>query len=81
VHLTHLVIAGASYTALNPDRAVKQAQEVAATASCRTVDAAITAYVAIHDEPPTRIADLVGYVKGDIAAYRIVDGVAAGPGC
>jgi hypothetical protein len=73
--------AGISYVALNPDRLEKQARAVADRASCRTVDAAITAYVAVHDEPPAAIADLAGYVKGDITAYRIVDGTAAGPGC
>jgi hypothetical protein len=89
VHLTHVAMAaavtvsaaGVSYAALNPDRLEKQAQQVADRASCRTVDTAITAYVAIHDEAPTSIADLAGYVKGDITAYRIAGGVAAGPGC
>lgn len=73
--------AGVSYAALNPDRLEQQAQQVADRASCHTVDTAIAAYVAIHDEAPTAIADLAGYVKGDITAYRVVNGVAAGPGC
>ncbi|WP_433359738.1 hypothetical protein ACQPZX_25490 [Actinoplanes sp. CA-142083] len=89
MHLTHVAMAaavtvsaaGVSYAALNPDRLEKQAQAVADRASCRTVDAAIIAYVGLHDEPPATIADLKGFVKGDITAYRIVDGVAAGPGC
>ena len=28
-----------------------------------------------------RIADLKPYVDGDISAYRLVGGVASGPGC
>ncbi|MGX6607518.1 hypothetical protein ACWKSP_36150 [Micromonosporaceae bacterium Da 78-11] len=58
-----------------------QARVVAAQASCHTVDTAIVAYVSIHDRAPRSIADLAGYVKGDITAYRIVDGLATGPGC
>jgi len=54
---------------------------VAAAASCDTVDTAIVAYLARTDQVPTSIGDLAGYVKGDITAYRIVNGVAAGPGC
>jgi hypothetical protein len=76
-----LSVAGVSYSAFNPDRAEKQAREVAAAATCRTVDSAITAFVAVHDEPPRAIGELAEYVKGDISAYRIVKGVAAGPGC
>ena len=74
-------VAGVSYAAMNPDRAEKHAREVASQATCRTVDSAIVAYVALHDEAPRRIADLTGFVDGDITAYRIVDGLAAGPGC
>ena len=89
MHLIHVVTAtavtlsaaGASYSALNPDKLVKQAQVVADAASCHTVDTAIVAYLARTDQAPTSIGDLAGYVKGDITAYRIVDGVAAGPGC
>ncbi len=89
MHLTHVAmaaavtvsVAGVSYAAFNPDDAADQAREVAGQATCRTVDAAIVAYVGIHDEIPASVADLAGYVDGDIAAYRIVDGVAAGPGC
>jgi hypothetical protein len=66
---------------MNPDRAEKHAREVASQATCRTVDTAIVAYVAVHDEAPKRIADLTDFVDGDITAYRIVDGLAAGPGC
>jgi hypothetical protein len=74
-------VAGVSYAALNQGDAEKRAREVAARATCRSVDTAVAAYVAVYDEPPQRIADLAGWVKGDISAYRIVDGVAAGPGC
>lgn len=89
VHLIHVVVAtavtlsvgGASYSALNPDKLENQARVVADAASCRTVDTAIVAYLARTDRVPASIADLAGYVKGDITAYRIIDGVAAGPGC
>jgi hypothetical protein len=74
-------VAGVSYAAFNPDEAEGHAREVAAQATCRTVDSAIAAYVVLHDEAPAGVADLAEYVKGDITAYRIVEGVAAGPGC
>jgi len=74
-------VAGVSYSALSPERLATRARTVAAQASCRTVDSAIVAYVAVHDRQPASIADLTGYVKGDISAYRIEDGTAAGPGC
>jgi hypothetical protein len=73
--------AGVSYAAFNPDEAEKKARVVGAQATCRAVDSAITAYVALNDKAPASIADLTGYLKGDITAYRIVRGVAAGPGC
>ena len=89
MHLIHVAMAaavtvsaaGVSYAALNPDRLERQAQAVADRATCRTVDTAIAAYVALNDKIPATIADLTGFVKGDITAYRIVDGMAAGPGC
>ena len=89
MHLTHVAmaaavtvsVAGVSYAALNPDRLESQARVVAAQASCRTVDSAIVAYVGVNGTAPTSVAELAGYVKGDISAYRIVDGAAAGPGC
>lgn len=74
-------VAGVSYAAMNPAKAEEHAREVASQATCRTVDSAIVAYVALHDEAPRRIADLADFVDGDITAYRIVDGLAAGPGC
>jgi len=65
VPLTHVLmsaavtvsVAGVSYAAFNPDRVEKHAREVAGQATCRTVDAAIVAYVALHDEAPRRTAD------------------------
>ena len=72
---------GISYAALGPAEIVQHSRAVADEASCRTVDSAIVAYVANEDRPPRSIAELAGYVKGDISAYRIVDGLAAGPGC
>jgi len=66
---------------MDPAELVAQTQAVADKVTCRTVDTAIVGYVALHDEEPSSVADLAGYVKGDISAYQIVDGVAAGPGC
>ena len=74
-------IAGVSYAAFNTDALISRTEKVAAAVTCRTVDDAIVAYVAQHDAAPTRIAQLKPYVKGDISAYRITKGVAAGPGC
>jgi hypothetical protein len=74
-------IAGCSYVALNSDAIEGRAEKVASAATCRTVDAAIVAYVADHGSAPARVAQLRSYVKGDISAYRISKGVAAGPGC
>jgi hypothetical protein len=74
-------IAGVSYVALNPTAIEHTAQATADKATCHAVDEAIVAYVAQNDTPPTRIAQLSSYVNGDITAYRIARGVAAGPGC
>jgi hypothetical protein len=74
-------VAGMSYVALKPDELEATARVVADQASCRTVDAAIVAYAGQNGEAPTSIADLAGYVKGDITAYSIAAGVATGPGC
>lgn len=76
-----LSITGICYTELNPEALERAAREVAAQATCRTVDSAIVAYAGQHGAAPASIAELAGYVKGDITAYRIVDGLAAGPGC
>ncbi len=89
MQLIHLVVAscvtisvaGVSYSALKPDQLESQARVVAARADCRAVNEAIVAYVTLHDQDPKSIRDLAGLVKGDISAYRIAGGMAAGPGC
>ena len=73
--------AGVSYVALNPERMEDQARVIADQATCRTVDSAIVAFVAATGAEPTSTADLARYVTGDITAYRVVAGRAAGPGC
>ncbi|WP_246595739.1 hypothetical protein [Actinoplanes auranticolor] len=70
-----------SYAALNTDRIGSTAETVASRASCRSVDQAILGYVAQHGTAPTTIRQIQPWVQGDIAAYRIVKGRAAGPGC
>lgn len=74
-------VAGVAYAELNPDDMAEPARKVAAAATCRTVNSAIVAYAAIYDQDPKSIADLSALVDGDITAYRIVAGAAAGPGC
>lgn len=74
-------IAGLCYAALNTDTLQGSAATVASQASCRAVDEAIVGYVAQHTTPPTTIDQLRPWVRGDISAYRIVRGRAAGPGC
>ena len=89
MHLTHIVttaavtlsIAGVSYAALDPASAEEKARVVADRATCRTVDSAIVAYVGVNGAAPTSVRELAGYVDGDVSAYRIVGGRAAGPGC
>lgn len=74
-------ISGVSYAALNPDTLKADTQVVADRATCRTVETAIVGYIALNDADPTSITQLAAYVDGDISAYSIVDGRAAGPGC
>jgi len=74
-------VGGMSYVALNTDVLTADARTVADLADCRAVDTAIVAYLAEKEVPPRQIADLAPYVRGDISAYRIQDGLAAGPGC
>jgi hypothetical protein len=89
VHLTEVAIGaaitmsvvGVSYLASSPDSSTQQAQTVADRADCRAVNAAIVAYVAEKNVAPHLITDVEPYVLGDISAYRIVGGLAAGPGC
>ena len=89
MHLTQIAVAaavtlgitGLSYTALNSQALEKSARAVAAQATCRTVNSAIVAYAGEHGSAPASARELVAYVDGDITAYRIVRGKAAGPGC
>jgi hypothetical protein len=89
VQLIHLAVASVvtvsiadvSYATLKPKDLEQRARVVAAQADCRAVDEAIVAYVAINDRDPESVGELKSLVKGDISAYRIVDGMAAGPGC
>ncbi|MBU2664376.1 hypothetical protein KOI35_12805 [Actinoplanes bogorensis] len=76
-----LSIAAVCYSQFDPKASEKQARVVADKATCHTVDSAIVAYVGIHGTAPKAISEITGYVKGDITAYRIVNGQAAGPGC
>ena len=76
-----LSVAGSSYAALNTGGLTGRAELVADQAGCHAVNQAILGYVAEHDSAPRRIADLKPYVDGDISAYRLVHGVATGPGC
>ncbi|WP_245923482.1 hypothetical protein [Paractinoplanes atraurantiacus] len=66
---------------MNPEVLKRNTQAVADRATCRTVDAAIVAYAGVNGASPASIAEVADYVKGDISAYRIVKGQAAGPGC
>jgi hypothetical protein len=76
-----LSVAAISYAQLDPAAAEEHAQSVADKATCRTVDSAILAYAGISGDAPGSVAALAGFVEGDITAYRIVGGRAAGPGC
>jgi hypothetical protein len=74
-------VAGVSYAALNTDGLRSSAETVANQASCRAVDEGILGYVAQHGTAPTAIRQIQPWVRGDVTAYRIVQGRAAGPGC
>jgi hypothetical protein len=74
-------VAGLAYVAYNPGVLTDRASTVADQATCRAVDSAIVAYASVHATQPRAIADLEPYVRGDISDYRIVRGMAAGPGC
>jgi hypothetical protein len=76
-----LSVSGLSYVALKPEVLERAAREVAGRATCHTVDSAIVAFTGEHGVPPRSVAELAGYVDGDISAYRIAGGRAAGPGC
>ncbi|WP_250004064.1 hypothetical protein [Actinoplanes sp. M2I2] len=89
MHVPHIAVAAAvtlsvsavCYSQFDTKRAEQQARTVAAQATCRAVDSAIVAYVGVHGDPPASTAQIAGYLDGDITAYRIVRGRAAGPGC
>ena len=89
MHVSHLVVAATvtlsisavCYSQFDTKKAEQQARTVAAAATCRSVDSAILAYVGVHGDAPTTVAQIAGYLDGDITAYRIVRGRAAGPGC
>ncbi|MGK5685419.1 hypothetical protein [Actinoplanes sp. URMC 104] len=74
-------VAGVCYSQLDSEAVERKAQVVADRATCRAVDSAIVAYVGVHGKAPASVAELAGYLKGDITAYRVVGGQAAGPGC
>ena len=74
-------IAGASYAAFNTDALKRRTEVVANAASCRAVDTAIVGYAADHGVAPTSIDQIAPYVRGDVSAYRLRNGHAAGPGC
>ena len=76
-----LSICGVGYAALNPGELKPRVQVVADQATCHTVNTAITGYLMNNGEAPTSIRQIKSYVRGDISRYRIVGGVAAGPGC
>jgi hypothetical protein len=59
----------------------QRSERVATTASCRAVNLAILAYASRTDTVPTHVEQVRPWVTGDVSAYRLVDGVATGPGC
>jgi hypothetical protein len=89
VNLTESVVVAAitlsvsvsAYAALNHSGLIHRAEVTADRASCRSVDLAISAYVEQKGAPPTTVADLQPFVRGDIAKYRVVRGAVVGPGC
>ena len=76
-----LSIGGVAYAALNTDPVTQPARTVASAADCRAVDTAILAFVTERETVPTTLDEIRPYLLGDISAYRIVNGLAAGPGC
>jgi hypothetical protein len=76
-----LGISGVSYAAFTSDTLVRRTEAVADAADCRAVDTAIVGYLADHGAAPTSLDQVKPYVRGDVSAYRIRDGRAAGPGC
>jgi hypothetical protein len=74
-------IAGVSYATFSSDTLVRRTEVVVDAAECRSVETAIVGYLAQNDVAPTSIEQLEPYLRGDVSAYRIVNGRAAGPGC
>jgi hypothetical protein len=74
-------VAGTAYTVMGPAALTHKAEATAAQATCQAVDAAVVAYVAERGAAPRGIGDLRPYVRGDITAYRLDEGIAVGPGC
>ncbi|RAK29249.1 hypothetical protein B0I29_11841 [Actinoplanes lutulentus] len=74
-------ISGVSYAVFNPEKLKGDVQVVADRATCRTVDTAIVGYEAVTGVQPTTIGELREWVRGDISAYSIKNGMAFGPGC
>ena len=74
-------VAGVSYAAFHADGLTRVSVKVADQVSCRTVEDAIVAYAAQNGTDPTRMTQLRPYIRGDVSAYRIARGRAAGPGC
>ena len=89
VHISEAVVAaavtvsisGVSYAAFTSDTLVHRTEAVAGAADCRAVDTAIVGYLADRGIAPTSIEQVKPYVRGDVSAYRIRNGRAAGPGC
>ncbi|MCY1139589.1 hypothetical protein OWR29_16440 [Actinoplanes sp. Pm04-4] len=89
MHVSHIVVAATvtlsvsavCYSQFDSRKAEQQARAVADKATCRAVDSAILAYVGVHGGAPSSVSQLTGYLDGDITAYRVVRGRAAGPGC
>ncbi len=59
----------------------EQARRVAAQETCRSVELAVVAFAGERGHPPADIGQVRAYLRGDVSAYRIVDGAADGPGC
>ena len=76
-----LSVTGTAYAAFNTDALKRRAEVVANAANCRAVETAIVGYLADHGVAPTSIGQVTPYVRGDVSAYRLVDGHAVGPNC
>ena len=70
-----------AWTQMDAPRMSARTVAAAAQVSCHTVETAIAAYATDRGVPAATITDIRPYVLGDISAYRIDRGHAAGPGC